>query len=119
MKSNAPADYDAFCQRFANTLNTERAELEKLLADTDSDSDPVELDQQNTGRLSRMDAIRSQAMAQESKRRRTMRVQQIDAALKRIDEGEFGWCADCGNFIGEGRLDADPVFLTCVACAGK
>lgn len=119
MNSDAPSDYDALCQRFRGKLNVERAELENLLAETDSDSDPVELDQQNTGRLSRMDAIRSQAMAQEAKRRRTLRIQQIDAALKRIEEKEFGWCADCGKFIGEGRLEADPVFLTCVSCAGQ
>ncbi|MGE3246641.1 MAG: TraR/DksA family transcriptional regulator [Beijerinckiaceae bacterium] len=114
-----PADYSAFCERFRAVLERERAETSELLEDTQSDSAPVQLDQQNTGRLSRMDAIRSQAMAAETRRRREIRCQQIDAALKRIEEGEYGWCLDCGEFIGEGRLEADPVFPLCVKCAGR
>ena len=114
-----PADYAAFCREFQNLLEAESAETAKLLADTENDSAPVELDQQNTGRLSRMDAMRSQAMASETRRRRELRCQQVDAALKRIEEKEFGWCAECGEFIGDGRLKADPAFLLCVKCAGR
>ena len=114
-----PADYDALCARFRNILAAEAKETANLLEYTQDDSAPVELDQQNTGRLSRMDAMRSQAMAAETRRRREIRCQQIDAALKRMDAGEFGWCAECGDFIGEGRLSADPVFHLCVKCAGR
>ncbi len=114
-----PDDYKAMCARFRAILEAEAAETAALLEATEGDSAPVELDQQNTGRLSRMDAMRSQAMASETRRRREMRCQQIDAALKRIDEDEYGWCAECGEFIGEGRLEADPVFHLCVKCAGR
>lgn len=41
----------------------------------------------------------------------------IDAALKHMDEDEYGWCAECGNEIGEGRLDANPTAPLCVECA--
>lgn len=115
----APADYDAFCARYRAALLAEDQDTRAILLETEDDSAPVELDQQSTGRLTRMDAIRSQAMASEARRRREIRCQQIDAALKRIDEGEFGWCLECGEFIGEGRLDADPVFHLCVQCAGR
>ncbi len=113
-----PADYQAFCERFRVLLEREAGETVALLSETQGDSAPVELDQQSTGRLTRMDAIRSQAMATETRRRREMRCQQIDAALKRIEEGEYGYCAECGEFIGEGRLNADPAFLKCIKCAG-
>ena len=47
-----------------------------------------ELDQQSAGRLSRMDALQSQAMAQAQKRRRAAMKVVLQATLKRIDEGE-------------------------------
>ena len=62
----------------------------------------VELDQQSVGRLSRMDALQSQAMAQAQKRRRNAMQVVLQAALKRIDEGEFGFCddlMDCGDKV--------------------
>ncbi|MCC2095568.1 MAG: TraR/DksA C4-type zinc finger protein [Hyphomicrobiales bacterium] len=113
-----PSDYNEFCSGFRTLLEKEAQDIAHLLNETQGDSDPVELDQQSTGRLTRMDAIRSQAMAAETRRRREIRCQQIEAALKRIEDGEFGYCADCGDFIGEGRLQADPVFLKCIKCAG-
>ena len=76
----------------------------------------VELDQQSVGRLSRMDALQSQAMAQAQKRRRTAMKVVLEAALKRIDEGEFGFCDDCGDEIGQSRLMANPAITKCISC---
>ena len=36
-------------------------------------------------------------------------IAKIDAALRRIDEGEYGWCEVTGEPIGLGRLIARPV----------
>lgn len=77
----------------------------------------VELDQTRTGRLSRMDALQAQAMAKAGSARAREMVQRIDAALRRIDEGEFGYCIDCGEAIPAGRLDADPAAARCIRCA--
>ena len=41
----------------------------------------------------------------------------LEQALKRLDEGEFGYCAECGEMIPDGRLDVDPTFHLCVKCA--
>ncbi len=81
------------------------------------DQATVTLDQQSVGRLSRMDAMQRQAMAQATSRRRAARRQRIDAALARIDDGEFGYCQDCGEEIATGRLDLDPTLAACVSCA--
>jgi len=40
----------------------------------------------------------------------------IDAALKRIENDEFGICTACGDEIELARLDAIPWTTTCVGC---
>ena len=77
----------------------------------------VELDQQAVGRLSRMDALQNQAMAQAQAARRRAQRQRIHAALDRIEDGAFGFCEDCGEDISDGRLELDPCVTRCVSCA--
>lgn len=66
-----------------------------------------------------MDSLQVQAMAQASEERRRLEARRIRAAIKRIDEGEYGLCVTCGEDIAEGRLTADPVAVACIGCAGK
>lgn len=42
----------------------------------------------------------------------------IRAALKRMDDGEYGTCARCGEAILPERLDAVPYTPLCRKCAG-
>lgn len=98
-------------------LLEQRAEIETLDNANAEDRAIVALDQQSVGRLSRMDALQRQAMAQETARRRTTELKRIDAALALIDAGEYGWCARCGEAIAPGRLKVDPAATLCVACA--
>ena len=77
---------------------------------------PVTLDQQSTGRLTRMDALQNQAMAQAQVRRRAAERQRIHAALKRLEEGDYGYCTDCGDQIAPARLKADPAIPRCRDC---
>lgn len=98
-------------------LQAELEELEQDDADTREDRRPVELDQRSVGRLSRMDALQDQAMAQGQSRRRGARGHLIEAALDRIEAGEYGRCAECGEPISPQRLELDPAVPTCIACA--
>jgi RNA polymerase-binding transcription factor len=41
----------------------------------------------------------------------------IDAALRRIDEGTYGTCTNCGKPISEERLEALPWASLCIDCA--
>ncbi|WP_208347886.1 TraR/DksA family transcriptional regulator [Pseudaestuariivita rosea] len=41
----------------------------------------------------------------------------IDAALKRMDEGEYGFCTVCGAEISQERLDVVPFTPFCRKCA--
>ncbi|MGK7871300.1 TraR/DksA family transcriptional regulator [Falsiroseomonas sp. E2-1-a20] len=100
-------------------LLAERAALTGISAASMESRGPVELDQTSVGRLSRMDAIQQQAMALATERRRSGSLQRIEAALARIEAGEFGWCGQCGEPIAPGRLALDPATLNCVACASR
>lgn len=43
-------------------------------------------------------------------------VKRIDTALRRVDEGTYGDCFECGDEIAEARLRALPFALRCKDC---
>lgn len=98
-------------------LEAARAELVRQDQTTEDDRAPVELDQTSVGRLSRMDAIQRQAMAEAGRQRRQMARRRIDAALDRLEAGDYGYCVRCGEAIAPKRLELDPAIATCVACS--
>lgn len=108
---------DAQVKALENRLFERQAELKALDADGMSWRSTVELDQQSVGRLSRMDAMQQHEMAQAEARRRISDLARIDQAMKRIEEGEFGWCAECGEPIAYKRLEIDPAAHLCINCA--
>ena len=44
-------------------------------------------------------------------------LQNIEAALKRIESGEYGTCLDCGEDISEKRLEVQPFAVYCITHA--
>ena len=44
------------------------------------------------------------------------RVTQVERALERLDEGNYGWCERCGSPIPVERLAAFPSATLCVTC---
>jgi len=85
----------------------------------EADRAPVTLDQESVGRLSRIDAMQVQAMALAQARRRQAKRAAIDAALARIDQGEYGFCLTCGEEIAAARIAHDPAVTTCIECARR
>lgn len=77
----------------------------------------VTLDQSSVGRLSRMDALQQQAMAQSTRQRAERELKRIEAALQRCDDGSYGYCLDCDEAINPRRLELDPSATLCIACA--
>ncbi|NNF52129.1 MAG: TraR/DksA family transcriptional regulator [Gammaproteobacteria bacterium] len=100
-------------------LQAQRDLLTRGLADSREASAPVELDQTRQGRLSRMDAMQQQAMAQASSASSRARLAAIEAALKRMDEGSYGECRECGEAISAGRLRARPEARLCIDCESE
>ena len=41
---------------------------------------------------------------------------QVEAALRRLDEGTFGACVRCGKPVGAERLEAIPWAAHCIDC---
>lgn len=94
-----------------------REELRQLQETGKSATATVELDQSSMGRLSRMDALQGQAMAQASARRRQQQLAGIEKALRRLDSGDYGYCEACDEPINPRRLDVDPLATHCLDCA--
>ncbi len=98
-------------------LTLRAAELEVQIRAAEAGAAPVELDPSRVGRLSRMDAIQSQAVAADSQRRRKLELTRVRAALTRLDAGEWGACLECGEPIAPKRLEHDPSVFKCIECA--
>jgi len=49
----------------------------------------------------------------------TVMLDDIDQALRRIEDGSFGICVDCEQPIREERLDVLPYASRCIGCAEK
>lgn len=101
----------------AERLNEDRTRLLEQSEMSQGSRETVQLDQQSVGRLSRMDALQGQAMANAEEDRRRLQVKRIDAALLRLERGEYGQCIDCDEWIAPKRLQWDPAVLKCVDCA--
>jgi RNA polymerase-binding protein DksA len=46
-------------------------------------------------------------------------LEEVEAALARIEAGTFGTCQDCGRKIAQQRLEAIPYAALCIDCARK
>ena len=106
-------------QDFRNRLEQSRQALLDNLDSLAEAGKTVELDQTRVGRLSRMDAMQGQQMALASIRRQEQKLIAIEAAMKRIEAGDFGFCADCDELINPRRLEVDPTNTLCIDCASK
>ncbi len=94
-----------------------RAELEEASSLSAVAREPVALDQQSVGRLSRMDAMQQQAMSQATQATRKHNLLRVDKAERRVRDGDYGYCEECGEEIPDGRLKIDPMAERCVGCA--
>lgn len=103
--------------KYSAKLKARRSQLLMLQDLTRADRNTVEHDQTTVGRLSRMHAIQEQATALATARQREQELARIEAALRRIADGEYGYCVVCGEEIDERRLDLDPSLASCIECA--
>lgn len=94
-----------------------QGELQSLLKVSMEGTKPVDLDQP-IGRLSRMDAIQQQKMAQANRASHKLRFDLVKAALMTFERDEYGYCRRCDEPIGYRRLKAKPETPFCVACQG-
>jgi DnaK suppressor protein len=58
-------------------------------------------------------------MALAAQRRHAQQIARIDAALQRMEAGDYGYCVQCDAEVPARRLELDPAAPLCVGCAGK
>ncbi len=77
----------------------------------------MQIQTEKTGRLAELAVQLAQATAKAAEARRAQEIRRIDAALERLDNGEYGWCVECGETIEARRLEIDPATPRCAGCA--
>lgn len=97
-------------------IEQEIESITKQLAALEEGIKPVPPDDA-LGRLTRLDAIQSQEMNQNTYRQSNARIVGLKGALDRLDEPGFGLCIECDNPIPLGRLKLMPGTRHCVNCA--
>lgn len=98
-------------------LISELRRLERSMGVSELATKVVELDQTAVGRLSRMDSLQSQSMAKNLKEREAVKLALLIDALKRIEQGTYGLCVECGGHVSFGRLSVFPESGECSGCA--
>lgn len=110
MNDKQKQDFKMFASKEIEELKVEIPRLKALLK-------PVAPDNA-IGRVSRMDNIVNQSVAEAQLSKAKTRLLRLQEALKRVDEDEdFGLCVDCGDPIPMARLKAMPETEFCVECA--
>ena len=104
-------------QKARDRLLKLKKEIDDFLEASKSDREIVILDQTSVGRLSRMDSIQQQKMAEAVTRKRKAELVKIEMTFRRIEEGNYGYCVECDEPIPDGRLKIDPTAERCVRCA--
>ncbi len=106
---------DEEAQELGANLDALREELRSFIDASAEGSRPIALDEP-IGRLSRMDAMQQQGMAKAHRRAAEQRLQRVEAALRRIEAGEYGSCLRCEEPVGIKRLKVQPEAVLCIAC---
>ncbi len=101
-------------EQFRHKLLSLRTEFQKL--EESSKEATVEMDEAALARLSRVDAMHAQLIAEEPARLRQRQLGKIEGAFRRIEAGEYGNCFVCGEEIEIHRLSEDPTFTRCIKC---
>ena len=103
-------------QKLREHIGATLVELAKQIDLASQSSETVELDQALAGRVSRIDAIQQQKMAEASLIRAEREEKQLKNVLSRLDDISFGECEECGEAIGIKRLMVKPESIYCITC---
>jgi len=88
--------------------------MERSAASTSGGS--REIDQSTVGRLSRIEALQNQGLADNLRDRERTQRDEVLQALDRISDGSFGYCVGCQAPIQFERLLVFPETRTCSEC---
>lgn len=100
-------------ERLREKLTAHKRELEKRVDRIHEHArEPLEADSSEQaaqlGNVQVVSALENEAVHE---------ITQIDAALRRLEDGRYGVCITCGEDISPKRLEAWPASAECVDCA--
>ncbi|MFB0612708.1 TraR/DksA family transcriptional regulator [Aurantiacibacter poecillastricola] len=102
--------------------DTNKARLEAQLAELETRLDHIERDldePSDPDSSERAVQMEDDESLEAQARLVTREIASTKRALDRIEKGEYGYCAQCGEEISEGRLEARPEAALCINCARK
>jgi RNA polymerase-binding transcription factor DksA len=112
MNEQAPTDEQVRARLMAAKAAAKAELLRRVDRIHEHARDPLEADSSEQaaqlGNVQVVSALESEAVEQ---------VAEIDAALQRLELGQYGRCLGCGEQISAGRLQAMPAATLCVSCA--
>jgi RNA polymerase-binding transcription factor len=100
-------------QDIAKALNARLSELKHRVAEIDRELHaplPADSEDQATD-------LENQEALEAVEKSGIQEIRRIEQTLKRISEGTYGICAQCGADIDPKRLNVLPTALTCISCA--
>lgn len=105
-------------QKIHTALLLEREKTEIKIEDLRELTKPIS-PENAIGRISRMDAINNKSINEAALRTTESRFRNLNLALERIQEKDFGLCIVCGTEIALGRLLIMPGSSKCINCASR
>lgn len=97
-------------------IEKEIQKTKKLISEYTELTKPVE-PENAIGRVSRMDAIQNKSVTEAALRKNKEKLQNLEYALAKVDEDDFGLCVKCKQTIPLGRILIVPQSRTCVNCS--
>jgi len=114
---------EEFVQQMKNELDKEKAEikkeLEKVAREISQDHYQANFpeygskEDENTAEIAQYE----ENLALQKKF--TQRLEEIEKALDKIEEGSYGNCESCGQKIDQARLKANPAATLCIVCKSR
>ncbi len=100
--------------QYENALRSMRAELQDLLRDT-RQAVLAERVPEDSIALGSQNLLQDLAVGQLQRHKQLL--EEVEAALRRVEDGSYGVCGGCRNAIPARRLQAVPWARYCVSCA--
>lgn len=114
MASDAPADTSV---DYRGLLEAERADLRAQLAELGFGEEGGLKYDSNFADTSQVTAERGEAETLAGQLQDAL--DEVEAAIARLEKGTYGRCERCGQPIAADRLEAKPAARRCIACASK
>jgi RNA polymerase-binding transcription factor DksA len=103
-------------------LEGERSRLQDMVRHFDDERLHVDSEEESTGELSHLDQHQAEVASDTFEREKDFSILErieselddVERAMRRLEDGTYGTCEACGSSIGDDRLEAIPAARFCV-----